>query len=158
MGKKKLSEEEKLLHRTANNARYRSNHRERIRESQRRWKRENGEKVREKDRIYYLDNRKKIAARQQAYHAANRELQRQRNWRQKGASMPTRPEPQSCECCGGPPKGKSNKHFALDHCHVTGKFRGWLCGNCNSGIGKLGDTYVTVMRAAAYLLKADEIP
>jgi len=24
---------------------------------------------------------------------------------------------------------------ALDHCHETGKFRGWVCSGCNAGHG-----------------------
>jgi len=42
----------------------------------------------------------------------------------------------------------------LDHDHRTGKFRGWLCHDCNTSIGKLGDTFDGVMRAADYLKRA----
>jgi hypothetical protein len=41
--------------------------------------------------------------------------------------------------------------LCLDHNHETGKFRGWLCDNCNTGIGKLGDTVEGLERAIAYL-------
>lgn len=43
--------------------------------------------------------------------------------------------------------------MSLDHCHHTGLFRGWLCGKCNTAIGKLGDTLEGVKRAVAYLEK-----
>jgi hypothetical protein len=46
----------------------------------------------------------------------------------------------------------------LDHDHVTGKFRGWLCGACNRGIGMLGDNLAGVMRAAAYLQRKVAAP
>ncbi|MFJ3233170.1 endonuclease VII domain-containing protein [Streptomyces sp. NPDC086787] len=38
----------------------------------------------------------------------------------------------------------------VDHCHKTGRVRGVLCFNCNSAIGKLGDSPDAVRRAAAY--------
>jgi len=40
----------------------------------------------------------------------------------------------------------------VDHAHdETKRVRGLLCGNCNSGIGKLGDDFSTVIKAASYL-------
>ncbi len=43
--------------------------------------------------------------------------------------------------------------FHIDHCHQTGKFRGLLCSNCNSGIGLLKDDHIIVQSAANYLTK-----
>lgn len=41
-----------------------------------------------------------------------------------------------CELCEKPfGSGKKN----LDHCHSTGKYRGALCLQCNTALGKLGD-------------------
>ncbi|MGW0735471.1 endonuclease VII domain-containing protein [Streptomyces sp. NPDC002851] len=39
----------------------------------------------------------------------------------------------------------------VDHCHTTGKVRGVLCFNCNSGLGLLRDDPEAARRAAAYL-------
>lgn len=39
----------------------------------------------------------------------------------------------------------------LDHCHDTGRFRGWLCWSCNEAIGKI-EKYVGVRRLETYLL------
>ena len=69
-------------------------------------------------------------------------------WRRLGYPEPTRPKPERCEACGDLP-GK--KALNLDHCHVTNAFRGWLCGNCNTGIGKLGDNEEGLLQALAYL-------
>jgi hypothetical protein len=45
----------------------------------------------------------------------------------------------------------TSKGACLDHCHSTGKIRGFLCNNCNLGIGLLGDTYSRVKQAVDYL-------
>ena len=75
-------------------------------------------------------------------------------WRAKRAGIAlTRPAPTTCECCGGPPNGRGLFH--IDHNHVTGLFRGWICSNCNTGIGKLGDDLQGVLRAVEYLRKND---
>ena len=55
-------------------------------------------------------------------------------------------KPDMCECCKKP-----TKNLVVDHCHSSGKFRGWLCRNCNAGIGKLGDTDEGIIRALNYL-------
>ena len=44
----------------------------------------------------------------------------------------------------------------VDHDHDTGEVRGLLCLNCNTGIGKLGDSAVTCLDAAFYLLSVEE--
>jgi hypothetical protein len=55
------------------------------------------------------------------------------------------PPATACDIC------RSEGTTLLDHCHVTGKFRGWLCRECNVGLGKLGDDIAGVRRAIAYL-------
>lgn len=39
----------------------------------------------------------------------------------------------------------------IDHDHVTGKVRGFLCQTCNTGLGKMKDSVDTLRRAIAYL-------
>jgi hypothetical protein len=70
--------------------------------------------------------------------------------KQRGLPQPERPPPAHCELCGK----TSTRNLCLDHDHQNGRFRGWLCGNCNSGLGKLGDTSEALMKALAYLDKA----
>ena len=43
--------------------------------------------------------------------------------------------------------------WVLDHCHDTETFRGWICGNCNTGIGGLKDNIDRVSNALKYLKK-----
>ena len=41
-----------------------------------------------------------------------------------------------CGICHHP---QESKKLAVDHCHETGKVRGLLCENCNTGLGKFKD-------------------
>ena len=43
------------------------------------------------------------------------------------------------------------QRWVLDHCHETDTFRGWLCGNCNTGLGGFKDDKDKVLRAYEYL-------
>ena len=45
----------------------------------------------------------------------------------------------------------SHPKACVDHCHHTGKVRGLLCVNCNSGIGHFGDDIGLVELAVKYL-------
>lgn len=59
-----------------------------------------------------------------------------------------------CKICGkeGFKMHKSKKHgLNLDHCHTTGKIRGWLCDNCNRGLGLFKDDIANLERAIEYL-------
>lgn len=60
---------------------------------------------------------------------------------------PTRPAPAACEACKRVFVGTPH----ADHVHGTDIFRGWLCGQCNTGIGMLGDNIEGLGRAIAYL-------
>lgn len=47
---------------------------------------------------------------------------------------------------------KSRKNVAcIDHCHSTGKVRGLLCFNCNSGLGHFSDDINKIKHALKYL-------
>lgn len=60
---------------------------------------------------------------------------------------PDRPRPERCELCGK----KQERKLFLDHCHKTGRFRGWLCCGCNAGLGLLGDSIDGLLKAISYL-------
>lgn len=107
------------------------------------WKAANPDRARE--------NARKYAA---ARRARDPEGSRQRLRDSRGMPRPTRPEPSLCECCGGGPRGK-HKRLVLDHDHITGAFRGWLCDLCNRGVGMLGDDIDGILKAARYLTRTD---
>lgn len=96
------------------------------------WQRNNPDAVRERGRRYGQKHPDRILAKRHKY---------------TGIPLATRPRPAHCECCGRPPKGRV---LHLDHDHVTGKFRGWLCFDCNSAIGRLGDSIYGILCALAY--------
>ncbi len=56
-------------------------------------------------------------------------------------------------CCAicSQPVVEGGKWLAVDHNHANGKVRGLLCDTCNTALGLLNDSYVTVLRAANYL-------
>lgn len=81
-----------------------------------------------------------LPARKRTYMRAY--MLKKRNGRQN------RPESAPCAICGDVVSGKS-LHY--DHDHQTGKFRGWLCGPCNAGIGMFRDNPTSLAQAISYL-------
>ena len=92
-----------------------------------------------------------VRAKDKVLQRARREADPSKYRRYENYPEPIRPEPEFCECCGKLPE---RSRLDLDHCHVTGIFRGWLCGSCNRGLGQLGDNLEGLARAAAYLQTA----
>lgn len=46
----------------------------------------------------------------------------------------------------------------LDHCHITGKIRGFLCSNCNTGLGLFKDNINLLESAIKYLRTHNDNP
>ena len=61
-------------------------------------------------------------------------------------------KPDRCEICLTP-ESELKRKLAFDHCHTTGKFRGWLCGHCNSGLGYAKDDVKILQAMIDYLTK-----
>lgn len=53
-----------------------------------------------------------------------------------------------CPICSHPLKAKEG---VIDHNYQTGQVRGILCVNCNTGLGKLGDSVDSLMRVLEYV-------
>jgi hypothetical protein len=91
-----------------------------------------------------------------AWGARNREKQRESVRTSRMRTLlakfnPSRPMPEHCELCGCAQTDRRKKELCLDHAHGTTLFRGWLCSNCNAGIGLLKDNPVLLERAADYV-------
>jgi Recombination endonuclease VII len=56
-----------------------------------------------------------------------------------------RPRPEICDVC------QRKCRIVFDHCHKTGKFRGWLCNPCNQSLGLLTDSPEILRKLANYL-------
>ena len=113
-------------------------------------------------------NRERLAEMQRARYKADPEKYRAyfRNWRVKKVYGITPAQYEQtlsdqggvCAVCGRVPNGSSRmeKTLLIDHDHETGKIRGLLCNNCNSGMGIMGDTEEHLLAALAYLRKHKE--
>lgn len=53
-----------------------------------------------------------------------------------------------CAICGG-------HASVVDHCHVSGAVRGYLCQQCNLGLGHFRDNPGVMANAISYLRKAE---
>lgn len=64
----------------------------------------------------------------------------------------TRSKPEQCEICGV--FGKDLKRgLCFDHDHITGKFRGWICGRCNIALGMVKDNTGILLTMIEYINK-----
>ena len=62
------------------------------------------------------------------------------------------PVPKVCRCCRKAPDPNSFRNkLQLDHDHITGEFRGWICDNCNVSLSRAGDTIEGVKNLLTYL-------
>jgi len=72
------------------------------------------------------------------------------NSRARYTAQKTAPRlPSKCDCCFVP-FSEDRKHV-LDHCHITGSFRGWICAACNTGLGNFSDDPHRVRLGLFYL-------
>ena len=83
-----------------------------------------------------------------------------RDWRRSDRAFKAKhaPPPLEKDCPPRPADGRCQNPgcrkaalLVMDHDHQTGKFRGWLCKNCNYGIGLFGDTIDGVRGILEYL-------
>lgn len=57
---------------------------------------------------------------------------------------------QTCDICG---RGYPEASISWDHNHQSGEFRGWLCYECNFGLGQFKDNIELLERAKHYLIE-----
>lgn len=58
------------------------------------------------------------------------------------------------ECRGEGGKNVKNT-WCLDHDHKNGKFRGWICHNCNRALGAFKDNPEMLIQGLLYLVNSD---
>lgn len=122
-----------------------------MREWMRKWREHNPEQEKARKKKYYAANGDKARAAQKNYYAANpekvkkRERNRQRARSKRREQSAGRPKPDNCEICHRATK------LNWDHCHATGKFRGWICFRCNAVLGLVEDSQEILSRLGSYL-------
>ncbi len=62
----------------------------------------------------------------------------------------------TCARQGCDTKHIEEKPLHVDHCHETNIIRGLLCFNCNSALGKLGDSVESIEKVLEYLKRGTE--
>lgn len=147
----KLSDEERKKRNRDKAARYRKANPEKIREIQRKSnaKRSLIPEISEAKRDY-----------QARYREANAETLRHKERERKFGisreiySQMLQAQNGVCAICGNPETATRLgvvKALSVDHCHATGRIRGLLCSDCNTGIGKLKDDLKILQSAIQYL-------
>jgi Recombination endonuclease VII len=116
------------------------------------WRAAHPEESRAHYRAYYARNRVRVIERTKAYAAANADKLRVYQRAYNGVPEATRPCPSHCECCGRLP---GRRGLVRDHDYETNAFRGWICDDCNLGLGKIGDTLEAARNLVKYLERAE---
>lgn len=104
---------------------------------------------------YKAANSVKINARDREWRNANRaEIAGRRREQKFGISAEQAAEllelqGQACAICGRAFTADLKPH--VDHDHASGRVRGFLCTNCNCGIGQFRDDPVVLLAAADYI-------
>jgi hypothetical protein len=116
----------------------------------------NKEKIRARAKAYRKNNRESLRAAAKARYKADRDRIRAARWLTRFGITPEEYDARlaaqggHCAICPSttPVKGK---FFHVDHDHETGKVRGLLCMNCNTGLGHFKDSTGLLRAAAEYL-------
>ncbi len=130
----------------------------------------NIEKFRERERLWRENNKDKRAAAARRRRAANPDkekvtrertrftspLTKAKHWAKKHNHMKCLATPQElesaftgrCFVCSEP---EGATRLEMDHCHTTGKFRGWLCKPCNITLGMINDSPERLRKLIDYL-------
>ena len=144
---------------------YRKNHLELSRARDRAYYQKNIEAQRKRKREYWQTHPELSKTSHQKYYQENKEMLKQQNKEYKAEhrehytklgklsrerkfeALAGRPRPVVCEVCGDP------NRIVYDHDHKTGKFRGWICHNCNLVLGHARDDIKVMYKLIAYLKK-----
>lgn len=138
----KLTEEERAERHKLHQSRWYEAHKDQAKAAARRWRETHREQANAASRRYMINNRESISARKRhRKYGLSVEAQKQLLEQQGHA----------CAICLTAFLGSSDQH--VDHCHLTGAVRGFLCGPCNQAISLMKDSADRLQAAAEYLNK-----
>jgi hypothetical protein len=63
----------------------------------------------------------------------------------------------TCPICQKTKTRNFKADIVLDHSHIDGSVRGWICGSCNTSIGKFHEDIGTLERAIEWIKKSMKI-
>ena len=108
--------------------------------------RENPEKIQARKKDYYAKNRMRILLKQ------TRDIAKKHGHIACSATVEELEASTTgyCEVCGVSEIELRGK-LCMDHCHKTGKFRGWLCRKCNLALGYVNDSPERLLALTDYL-------
>lgn len=131
--------------RAAQCRRYQEKNKDKLSIYQKEYKKKNIEHIRKLDR----ENKRRL-------RALNPEKEKARLKRfsekleQKRIAEAGREKPELCEICF-----TNEFKIVFDHCHNSGKFRGWICDRCNRVLGIVKDSPKLLKDLALYLEKSN---
>ena len=146
----KLTPEERLERRRAQQRKYREAHREELREYNAKY----NEEHKEERRKYVLAHREEKLKYARKYNLEHREekrghkLKRRFGLSQEDYDRMFAFQGGVCAICGSPPNGRA---LAVDHGHDSGSIRSLLCSSCNQGLGYFKDNPNLLRVAAEYI-------
>jgi len=70
---------------------------------------------------------------------------------EKEHPMPPIGEPFYCPVCENTIIRQFKNDVTLDHSHIDGKVRGWICRQCNSSIGMMDEDVSILQRAIKWI-------
>lgn len=133
----------------AHNKTWRDNNLEVKQESDRRWRENNKERNAENKMDWKRRNQFSVVL------SSSRTCAKKKGWVACSATVKELEVAFTGKCAVcGVSEVECNMRLAMDHCHKTGFFRGWLCVACNTAIGMLKDDPELLLRAVEYLENA----
>jgi len=127
---------------------------EKTKEYNRKWYAKNRDKINKNYRERYAKNNEKMKARDKKRYTEDPEKFNERckkhylEYKYRKHGLTSSDAKKECEICKS-----STRRICIDHCHVTGKFRGFLCHNCNIILGMSKDNPDILRKCASYLEK-----
>lgn len=105
----------------------------------------NKEVLRESKKLYYEKNRQEIIEKSKNYFQKNKLKVYERRNKKRKITVKYSGKPNKCEICHLTGK------ICLDHNHITGEFRGWICDRCNKVLGFVKDDKELLIKLSNYL-------